>query len=309
MPRERPSYIRLYESGELSEKVVALRKILKRCTLCPRNCMIDRTRGVKGLCRVGASAMVSSFTPHFGEEPPLTGFAGSGTIFLSYCNLNCIFCQNFDISHLGQGAEVTTGELAEMMISLQRKGCHNINFVTPTHQSAQIVAALPQAAAQGLEIPLVYNSGGYDSPATIKLLEGVFDIYMPDIKYGDNDTAMLLSNSFDYVELSRAALSEMHRQVGDLVINADGIAERGVIVRHLVLPGGMAKTREVMKFVAEEISPDTYVNLMDQYRPCHNAVDNPAHPVLGRCVTPEEFAEAVQITKECGIKRIAEVTV
>jgi putative pyruvate formate lyase activating enzyme len=308
MPAPRPSYIRLYESGELFERIGALERVLKSCVLCPRRCMVDRTHGVKGLCRVGALPMVSSYAPHFGEEPPLTGFAGSGAIFMSFCNLNCIFCQNYDISHLGKGFEVTLDELAAMMTDLQRMGCHNVNFVTPTHQSAQIVAALPRAIEKGFELPIVYNTGGYDSVETIKLLEGVFDIYMPDMKYGDDDTAMLLSNSPDYVEASRACLKEMHRQVGDLIIDSNGIARRGLIVRHLVLPGGLAGTREVMRFIAREISRDTYVNIMDQYRPCWKAEDDPAHPLLGRRITPGEFEEAVSIAREEGLRRIAGVT-
>jgi putative pyruvate formate lyase activating enzyme len=252
--------------------------------------------------------MVSSFHPHFGEEAPLVGRYGSGTIFLTYCNLRCIFCQNYDISHLGQGAEYSYEQLSSMMIDLQRRGCHNINFVTPTHQTAQIVAGLPRAIEMGLEVPLVYNCGGYEALETIKLLDGIFDIYMPDIKYGDNEAAKALSGAGDYVEVSRAAVKEMQRQAGDLVLDINGIAQRGLIIRHLVLPEGLAGTSEVMRFIANEISPDAYVNIMDQYRPCYKAYNNPHYPAMGRRITNVEFEEAVRVAEEEGVKRLAGIT-
>jgi putative pyruvate formate lyase activating enzyme len=252
--------------------------------------------------------MVSSFHPHFGEEPPLVGRYGSGTIFLTYCNLRCIFCQNYDISHLGQGAEYSYEQLSSMMIDLQRRGCHNINFVTPTHQTAQIVAGLPRAIEMGLEVPLVYNCGGYETLETIKLLDGIFDIYMPDIKYGDNEVAKVLSGARDYVEVSRAAVKEMQRQVRDLVLDINGIAQRGLIIRHLILPEGLAGTGEVMRFIANEISPDAYVNIMDQYRPCYKAYNNPHYPAMGRRITNIEFEEALRIAEEEGLKRLAGIT-
>ena len=245
--------------------------------------------------------MVSSSGPHFGEERPLVGSNGSGTIFLSFCNLKCVFCQNYDISHLGNGVEVSGERLAEIMISLWRQGCHNINFVTPTHQAAQILAALPHAIKKGLDVPLVYNCGGYEEPASLQLLDGVFDIYMPDFKYGDSDTALRLSGAPRYVETAKAALREMHRQVGDLQLDERGIAVRGLLVRHLVLPEGLAGTRQVMGFIARELSPDTYVNIMDQYHPCYQAA---SHPPLDRRVTRREFDEAVAIAREEGIRRI-----
>ncbi len=257
--------------------------------------------GGKGVCRVGRQPVVSSFMPHFGEEAPLVGHYGSGAIFLTYCNLKCLFCQNYDISHLGHGEEVSTRELAEMMAALQRRGCHNINFVTPTHQVPQILEAVSLAVDMGLEIPLVYNCGGYEAVETIRLLEGIFDIYMPDFKYGDDEAAKRLSNAPDYVGIARAAIKEMHHQVGDLVMDGRGIAVRGLLLRHLVLPEGLAGTKEVMSFIAGEISPDTYVNIMDQYRPCYKAYDNPP---MDRRITGEEFDEAVRVATDEGLRRL-----
>jgi putative pyruvate formate lyase activating enzyme len=245
--------------------------------------------------------MVSSYGPHFGEERPLVGARGSGTIFLAYCNLKCVFCQNYDISHLGEGREVQVEELGEMVLSLWRQGCHNINFVTPSHQAAQIIAALPYAIERGLDVPLVYNCGGYEELATLRLLDEIFDIYMPDFKYGDSATALLLSGTPHYVETAKEALVEMHRQVGDLVMDERGVAVRGLLVRHLVLPAGLAGTRQVMGFIAREISPDTYVNIMDQYRPCFKAA---LHPSMNRRITSGEFDEAVAIAQEEGIRRL-----
>lgn len=245
--------------------------------------------------------MVSSFGPHFGEERPLVGRYGSGTIFLTSCNLRCVFCQNYDISHMAMGSETSPEELGEMMLSLWRQGCHNINFVTPTHQVPQILAALPHAIEGGLEIPLVYNCGGYEEPETLRLLEGVFDIYMPDFKYGDSAIAEQYSGVPHYVESAEKALREMHRQVGPLLLDERGVAVRGLLVRHLVLPEGLAGTRRVMGFIAREISRDTYVNIMDQYHPCFRAAD---HPPLNRRITSREFAEAVAIARAEGIRRL-----
>jgi putative pyruvate formate lyase activating enzyme len=295
-----PGYIRLHKSGELAGRIAAAREILKDCTLCPWHCHVNRPAEEKGVCRVGALPMVSSSGPHFGEERPLVGRHGSGTIFLAYCNLKCIFCQNYDISHLGEGREMPVEELGEMMLSLWRQGCHNINFVTASHQAAQIIAALPYAIAGGLDVPLVYNCGGYEELATLRLLDGIFDIYLPDFKYGDNATALKLSGTPHYVDTAMAALKEMHRQVGDLVTDEQGIARRGLLVRHLVLPAGLAGTREVMGFIAREISPDTYVNIMDQYHPCHQA----SAPPMNRRITPAEFQEAVAIARAEGLRRL-----
>ena len=303
--RFQPSYIRLYETGELAGRIESLDRILKECVICPRRCRVDRTAGERGVCGVGTLPVVSSRNPHFGEEPPLVGWGGSGTIFMTYCNLKCVFCQNYDISHLGYGEEVSCGELAAMMLELQESGCHNINFVTPTHQIAQIVRSLPMAVEKGLKLPLVYNCGGYEAVETIRLLDGIFDIYMPDIKYGDDEAAARYSGARDYVERCRESVREMHRQVGDLVVDSRGIAQRGLIIRHLVMPDGVAGTREVMRFIAREISRNSYVNIMDQYRPCFKAFD---HPPLDRRITPEEFDEALSIAREEGITRLAGIT-
>jgi putative pyruvate formate lyase activating enzyme len=300
-----PSYIKLHESGELPKRIDALLVILRECTICPWNCKVDRSAGKKGVCKIGRLPMVSSYAPHFGEEPPLVGWGGSGTIFLSYCNLRCLFCQNFDISHLGHGAEVSTEELATMMITLQKLGCHNINFVTPTHQIAQIVEALPMAIEKGLRVPLVYNCGGYESVETLKLLDGILDIYMPDMKYGDNETAKKYSGPKDYVDRAKEAIKEMWRQVGDLVCDRNGLAQKGLIIRHLVLPGGLAGTKEVARFIAGEVSKNSYVNIMDQYRPCFKALE---HPPLNRRITSMEFDEAVRMAEQEGLRRLSGIT-
>jgi len=296
-----PAYLKLYEEGVLRERVAAAEEILKACYLCPRECRVDRSIDQKGYCRTGVRAVVSSYSPHFGEEDPLVGFRGSGTIFFTHCNLLCLFCQNFEISHLGEGREVRPDELAKIMLSLQELGCHNINFVSPSHVVAQILAALPSAIAGGLKIPLVYNTGGYDSVETLQLLEGVFDLYMPDIKFMDGEVADRFCRAKDYPERVKGAIKEMHRQVGDLVVNPRGIAERGLLVRHLVLPEKLAGTREVMGFLAREISPHTYVNIMAQYRPCGEANQ---HPPLHRKITQAEYDEALVIAREEGIHRL-----
>jgi putative pyruvate formate lyase activating enzyme len=245
--------------------------------------------------------VVSSYNPHFGEEAPLVGRHGSGTIFFTSCSLRCVFCQNWEISHLMLGEEVSHQRLAKMMVELQAKGCHNINFVTPTHMVPQILGALPYAIEMGLRIPLVYNTGGYDRVETLQLLEGVFDIYMPDIKYMDPAYARRYSGAEDYPQVVRAAVREMHRQVGDLVLDGRGLAVRGLVVRHLIMPAGVAGTRQVMRFLAREVSRDTYVNLMDQYRPCGRASD---YPEIARPITQEEFEAAVEATREEGIYRL-----
>ena len=305
MPQIQPSYIRLHETGELEKRIGILMLILEDCAICPWDCRVNRVEGKKGVCKAGYLPMVSSFTPHFGEESPLVGRGGSGTIFLSYCNLKCLFCQNFDISHLGHGSEVSFDELSGMMVTLQQMGCHNINFVTPTHQIAQIVKSLPKAIERGLSVPLVYNCGGYESSETIKLLDGIFDIYMPDIKYGDNETAKKYSSPKDYWDRVREAVKEMHCQAGDLKVDKNGIAERGLIIRHLVLPEGLAGTQKVMRFIAGEISKNSYVNIMDQYRPCFKASE---HPPLDRRITAEEFEEAIRSAREEGLWRFSGIT-
>ncbi len=297
----RPAYVELFEKGILAHRVTEVETRLKSCRLCPRECKVDRQRDEKGFCRTGSRAVVSSFSPHFGEEDPLVGVGGSGTIFFTHCNLLCLFCQNYEISHLGEGREISPDQLAQMMLHLQGVGCHNINFVSPSHVVAQILTALPKAIAGGLRVPLVYNTGGYDSVETLQLLEGVFDIYMPDLKFTDDETADHFCRARDYPERAQTAIREMHRQVGDLVMDHRGIAERGLLVRHLVLPGGLAGTRKAMRFLGREVSPHTYVNIMAQYRPCGEATD---YPPLNRGLSNREYEEALKIAEEEGIHRL-----
>jgi putative pyruvate formate lyase activating enzyme len=301
MEKWEPLYLETHRRGLLKEKIAAAYEILNQCTLCPHNCLVDRHHGERGLCRTGDQPVTSSFGPHFGEEDPLVGTKGSGTIFFTHCNLYCIFCQNYEISHGGEGEEISFADLAAMMLNLQRRGCHNINFVTPSHQVYQILEALPLAIAGGLNVPLVYNTGGYDAVDTLKLLDGVIDIYMPDFKFWDPAVAADLCQGKDYPQVARQALKEMHRQVGDLVIDENGIARRGLLVRHLVLPDGLAGTREVMEFLAQEISPNTYVNVMGQYRPCGRAYE---HASLRKFLNPVEFAEAQRLAREAGLSRL-----
>ena len=295
------AYIRTYKQGSFSEKINKARKILESCTLCPRSCRVNRFEGEKGVCRAGHLPEVSSYSPHFGEEKPLVGLHGSGTIFLTHCNLRCDFCQNYSISHLGEGQEVSINRMARMMIELQRMGCHNINFVTPTHFVPQILEALPLAVETGLNVPLVYNTSGYDSVETLKLLDGIIDIYMPDFKFATSQPAKEYCNAEDYPQAAREAFREMHRQVGDLVLDERGIALRGLLVRHLVLPDGLAGTREVMHFLATEISKNTYINVMDQYYPCGKA---DRRSPLGRRITGEEYEEALEAARSEGLTRL-----
>ncbi len=300
-PDFEPSYRRTYRNGLFPERIEKAFKIIEGCTLCPRNCRVNRAKGEKGTCRAGYLPEVSSYSPHYGEESPLVGHHGSGTIFLTHCNLRCLFCQNYTISHQGDGREVSFERLARMMLELQKIGCHNINFVTPTHYLPQILKALSLAIPSGLNIPLVYNSGGYDAVISLELLDGIFDIYMPDFKFGTSDPARKFCQASDYPDIARLAIKEMHRQVGDLIVDQDGIARRGLLVRHLVLPSKLAGTREVMHFLAAEISRNTYVNIMDQYYPCG---DIPARSPLERTTSAEEFEEAVRIAWEEGLTRL-----
>ena len=299
----RAGYLTLYEQGRLKGRVAEARQKLSPCTVCPRSCMVDRLADEKGICRTGTKALVSSYAPHFGEEAPLVGSGGSGTIFLTHCNLLCVFCQNYEISHLGQGVEVDECQLASMMVSLQRQGCHNINFVTPSHVVPQIIADLPMAVEKGLTVPLVYNSSGYDSVETLKLLEGIFDIYMPDFKFWSEESGKRYAKAPDYPEVARNAILEMHRQVGDLVMDEDGVAVKGLLVRHLVMPGGLDETREIMRFLARRISSDTYVNVMDQYRPCGKARQ---YSPIDRGLTYDEFQDALKSAREAGLHRLDE---
>ncbi len=296
-------YLILHEQGELNDRIVKARQRLAPCRVCPRQCRIDRLSDEKGICRTGARASVSSYSPHFGEESPLVGSGGSGTIFLTHCNLLCVFCQNYEISHLGQGVETDEGQLSSMMVSLQRQGCHNINFVTPSHVIPQILAALPKAIEKGLTVPLVYNSSGYDSVETLQLLHGIFDIYMPDFKFWTRESGARFAKAPDYPEVAQRAILEMHRQVGDLVMDAEGVAAKGLLVRHLVMPGGLDETREILRFLAREVSIDTYVNVMDQYRPCGQAYQ---YPPIDRRLTNGEFQEALKMAGEAGLQRLDE---
>jgi putative pyruvate formate lyase activating enzyme len=296
----RPAYLALHETGELARRVEAAAGLMARCRLCPRECLAQRLQGERGVCQVGDQAMVSSHGPHFGEERPLVGVGGSGTIFLSHCNLCCVFCQNAEISQGDEGRIVSAQELAGMMLGLQRMGCHNINFVTPTHQVPQILRALAVAVDDGLRLPLVYNCGGYESLEVLRLLDGVVDIYMPDFKYADAGIAREYSGVEDYAAVARAALAEMHRQVGDLKLDPRGIAARGLLVRHLVLPNGLAGTDEVVRFLAG-LSRNTYLNIMDQYRPCAWAHE---YPPLSRRPTRAEIQEAVRMARAAGLTRL-----
>jgi putative pyruvate formate lyase activating enzyme len=299
-----PSYLSLYRQDKLPERIDrALALISPACRLCPRNCRVDRLTGKTGVCKTGAKAVVASYSPHFGEEAPLVGTHGSGTIFFSSCNLLCSFCQNFDISHQLVGRAVEPEELAAVMISLQKLDCHNINFVTPTHVVPQILQALPPAIEQGLEIPLVYNCGGYESVEALKLLEGIVDIYMPDFKFWDDSWAERFCRVRDYRERATQALREMHRQVGDLQINDAGLAVRGLLVRHLVMPDNIAGTLEVMTFLAREISLHTYVNVMGQYRPCGLAHQDDK---INRRITASELAAAIKAALQAGLYRLDE---
>lgn len=303
MAESEAAYLRSANNGLLRDKVRKVRSMLSRCALCPRQCGIDRLSGQTGVCKTGEKAWVSSCNPHFGEEAPLVGQYGSGTIFMTHCNLMCNFCQNYDISHGEQGIEVSDGQLAEMMLSLQQKGCHNINFVTPSHVVPQILSAVEIAAGKGLTVPLVYNTSGYDTVETLKLLDGVFDIYMPDFKFWDPEVARQTCDAGDYPEMARRAVKEMHRQVGDLNLNESGIATRGLLIRHLVMPGGLAGTQEIMTFIADNLSVDSYVNIMPQYRPEGDAVHIPG---LSRHISQKEFASALQLAAKSGIKRFDE---
>ncbi len=296
-----PAYLRLLASGELSKRVQAAGELLASCTVCPRECRVNRLAGEKGNCLTGHSAMVSSYGPHFGEEKPLSGWRGSGTIFLARCNLNCLYCQNHDISQTSAGEEMEPEQIAGLMLRLQSYGCHNINLVSPTHVVPQLLAAISTAACSGLRLPIVYNSGGYDSVPTLRLLDGVVDIYMPDMKYASADAALRYSNIPGYPQVNRAAVQEMHRQVGDLLLDERGIALRGLLVRHLILPNRLAGSAEIFDFIAREISTSTYLNLMDQYRPEYMAQQ---HPELNRRITSEEYQEVIRLARQAGLNRL-----
>ena len=283
--------------GALRKRADAMLASLACCEICPRRCRVNRLAGETGFCGTGGEALYASAGPHFGEEPPLVGSGGSGTIFFAGCNLGCLFCQNYDISHGRAGHPVSPAQIADAMLQLERAGCHNINFVTPTHVTPQVMLAIVLARERGLRVPIVYNCGGYESLATVQALDGLVDIYMPDAKYADGAVAAELSDAPDYPDVMRAALREMHRQVGDLALEG-GIATRGLLVRHLVLPNGLAGSEQILDFLAE-LSPDTYVNVMAQYRPCYRANECPR---VGRPPTPREFGEAHRYAQSLGLR-------
>ncbi|MBM3317780.1 MAG: radical SAM protein [Candidatus Eisenbacteria bacterium] len=298
-----PAFLDLTASGELEARTGQALARLGACDLCPRLCRADRLGGEFGFCATGRQAKLASAGPHFGEEDVLVGRRGSGTIFVASCNLGCDFCQNAEISRERVGREVTASEWAQVMLELQARGCHNINIVTPSHVVPALLEALCVAARGGLRLPIVYNTSAYDLPETLRLLAGVIDIYMPDFKFWDPQVSGRYAGAPDYAERAREALREMHRQTGDLVLDAEGLARRGLLARHLVLPEGLAGTRPVCEFLAREISHDTYINVMDQYQP---ARDIPAGDPLARRITRDEYAAAVEQAREAGLHRFAE---
>jgi putative pyruvate formate lyase activating enzyme len=295
-----PLYLEKLNLLEIKKRVERLYEFQKECMICPRQCLARREMGEVGECRSTSEVVISSVGPHFGEEPPLVGTNGSGTIFFTNCNLKCEFCQNYDISKLSSGYSVTINELAESMLKLQNIGCHNINLVTPTHFTPQIIDALYIAIDKGLEIPLLYNCGGYESVETLKLLDGLIDIYMPDIKYSDNQIAEKYSGISNYLEVVKMAVKEMHNQVGDLKLSNRGIVQRGLLIRHLILPNGISGSNKVIDFISEEISTDTYINIMDQYHPTFKAS---RHTALHGRITREELLAVVHYAESKGLRR------
>ena len=301
MKNYQPGYIKLLNSGEPNNRVETAYQHLSICDVCAAKCPVDRSSGKLGACRTGINAKVSSFGSHHGEEAPLSGWMGSGTIFFTHCNLRCQYCQNFDISQSDSGDEVNPEDISMMMLQLQAQDCHNINFVSPSHVVPQILAAVLVAAEAGLHIPLVYNTGGYDSLSMLILLDGVIDIYMPDMKYGDSGNARKYSKVPDYTRVNQAAVKEMHRQVGDLHLDEDGLATHGLLVRHLVLPHNLAGTENITHFLAKEVSRDTYINIMDQYHPCYKADQ---YPELMRHISPQEYHNALHTALDAGLSRL-----
>lgn len=283
----------------MQEKIKHAYSLLESCRLCPRKCGINRLKGEIGFCKAGLKPMVSSFHAHFGEEPPISGNRGSGTIFFTHCSLRCVFCQNYPISQLAEGREVGIEGLAGMMLELQGQGCHNINFVTPTHYMPQILEAVFLAKGKGLKLPLVYNCGGYESLEALMILDGIIDIYMPDMKYSENTPAKKYSAASDYFEISKKAVKEMHCQAGNLKIEK-GVAERGLLIRHLVLPEGLSGSKRIFDFIVKELSPDTYVNIMAQYYPCHLAYK---FPELSRRITHREYMDTIRLAKKAGLSQ------
>lgn len=294
----------LLDSGELQARAHRAQELLAHCQLCPRRCGVNRLEGELGFCETGKRASIASYGAHFGEERPLVGKYGSGTIFLASCNLRCCFCQNYDISHFPENSqEVGHTTLAAVMLELQSKGCHNINFVTPGHVAPQILEALVTAISEGLTIPLIYNCSGYESTETIELLDGVIDIYMPDFKFWNPANAQKYADAVDYPQITRQALIAMHHQVGDLIVDDRGLAVKGLLIRHLLMPGALEETKQILDFISSALSPATYVNIMDQYRPLGTIVE---HPELGRPVNPEEYQQALAFAEQAGLTRLDE---
>lgn len=301
-----PAYLKLYERDKnaLQKRIEKFQKKLEACDICPRMCEVNRLKGEAGICNTGEKAQVSSVFPHLGEEAVIRGRCGSGTLFFSFCNLKCVFCQNYELSWQGMGESVSASELADLMVGLQKQGCHNINFVTPSHVVPQIAEALPYAIEKGLRIPLVYNSSGYDKVETIALLEDIFDIYMPDFKFWDVERSNLYMKAPDYREMACAAIKEMQRQVGSLVIDEDGVALRGLLVRHLVMPQSESDMKNIFHFLADEVSTDTWINIMAQYSPAGKVFQNPEkYGDICRSVASEEMREAFLIAEEAGLHR------
>lgn len=302
-----PAYLALHRTGELAQRAEAARAELAACRACPRDCGVNRLADDQsGVCRTGRHAIVASAFPHFGEEDCLRGWNGSGTIFFSLCNLRCVFCQNWDISQVRSGRPCSAREIAEIMLELQRLGCHNINFVTPEHVVPQVVEAVAEAVPRGLRVPIVYNTSAYDSLGSLRLLEGIVDIYMPDFKFWSPQTARRLGRALDYPEHARNAVKEMHRQVGPLRFGPDGLARRGVLVRHLVMPGLAQEGAEILRWLAREVSPDTYVNVMGQYRPEHRVPGSERFADIDRRPTPEEVEAVREAGRAAGLWRFDE---
>lgn len=298
-----PAYVKLYKTGELKRRAEELWATMERCVLCPRECGVNRLRGATGFCRApGTTLVISAFQPHFGEERPLVGYGGSGTIFLTHCGLRCVFCQNWSISHLGRGSEASINEFASMMLWLQRIGCHNINLVTPTHYSPHILKALDVAAGRGLRLPIVYNTSGWERLEMLAFLDGIVDIYLPDFKYWDSDmSAKYSAGAESYPDVTKKAILEMNRQVGVAKPTKEGIIQRGVIIRHLVMPNDVGGSEKVMEWIAENLPKDTYVNIMAQYTPAYKAYD---YPELSRRITAEEYYRVVRKAQDLGLTNL-----
>jgi putative pyruvate formate lyase activating enzyme len=298
-----PAYVQAFQEGILQQRAAEAVESLRSCRVCPRDCEIDRFNNKIGVCKSGRLARVASAFPHFGEEDCLRGWNGSGTIFFGWCNLRCVFCQNFETSQFGEGAEITASELAGIMLDLQRIGCHNINFVTPEHVVPQILEGLMIAVERGLSLPLVYNTSAYDSLESIQFMDGLVDIYMPDFKLWDTEHCRKYLVASDYADAARAVIAAMHAQVGELKVDENGLALRGVLVRHLVMPGLLDDTREIMQWIAQNLSRDTYVNVMDQYYPAHKAETEPRFAEIRRGITDNEICSAFGLARAAGLWR------